>query len=209
MKKKLLILSLLFFFSCKSPQLVDSYRNENFNHPQLNKLMVIGMTPNEKARTKFERRLVKELKKEHIDAVASIDILERPYSKITKSEAELEEMEDHLASMGIKTVLLSKVRAVKREVSLGQAIKNLKGDFRNFKKDYYSNQSLYNDNGIGQDETNTIYKTETSLYSINTGMKKELIWRASIDLTNPKDLKKVVDPYVRIVIDALKTEHIL
>lgn len=207
MKKLYLILSLILFFSCKSPQLVDSYKNENFSHPQLNKLLVIGMTPNEKARTRFERRLVEELKKENVEAVASIDILEGPYSAPTKSIAELDQMEDHLAKMGIHTVLLSKVKAVKSEVSLGQAFKNLKGNFRNFKKDYYSNQSLYNDSS--QDESNTVYQTETSLYSINTGMKKELIWRASIDLTNPKDLKNVVNPYVRIVIDALKTEEVL
>ena len=56
----LLILS-LFLVSCTTTQLVGNWKNPHIDTYQPNKVLVVGLTSNIKARQKFEQQLKEEL----------------------------------------------------------------------------------------------------------------------------------------------------
>jgi len=55
----------------------------------------------------------------------------------------------------------------------------------------------------------TVYHAETSLYCICGGKERALIWRGSIDITDPKNIEKTVDDYVKLVVIAMEEQDLI
>ena len=72
---------------------------------------------------------------------------------------------------------------------------------------YLSHQDIYYDENY-YDEYK-VYHAETSLYCICVGKERELIWRGMIDITDPSNIKNVIDDYITLVVLAMEEQDLI
>ncbi|MFD2564334.1 hypothetical protein [Aquimarina rubra] len=193
--------------SCSSSELVEVWKNPDIDTFEANKVLVIGMTADTDGRKVFEKKLTQALKKNGVTSEKSLDFFEKSFTQSPKTEEELLAMEGKLLEAGFDAILLSKVLAVEDKVTVVQAYRNLDKDFKSFKDDYYQNQDIYYEDGYYEEYE--IYHAETSLYCICPDKERELIWKGSIDITEPENVKKAVGDYIKVLIWALKGQKLL
>ncbi|WP_298541396.1 hypothetical protein [uncultured Aquimarina sp.] len=196
-----------FLVSCSSSELVEVWKNPEIDSFEANKVLVIGMTSDTDGRKVFEKKLTQALKKNGVKSERSLDFFEKSFTKSPKTEEELLSIESKLLEAGFDAILLSKVLAVEEKVTVTQAYRNLDKDFKSFKDDYYQNQEIYYEDGYYS--AYEVYHAETSLYCICPDKERELIWKGSIDITEPENVRKAVGDYVKVLIWALKGQKLL
>ncbi len=208
MKKtiSILIVSLLFI-SCSSTRLLDQWKDPNTIDYKTNKVLVIGITKNEDARRLFENDLTSKLVSKGVNAVKSIDFFGESFTSSKKTEEDLNIIENKLIESDFDAILISKVINSEDKVTFVKAFRNFNDDFKNFKEDYYQNQDIYYSNEYY--EETKIYHAETALYCICTGKERELLWRASIDITNPYKAESTIKDYVNLILKELKNQKLL
>lgn len=193
--------------SCSSSELVENWKNPEIDTFEAQKVLVIGITSDLDNRKIFERKLVSELKKNKVNAVRSLDFFETIYTESPKTEEELLELEEQLIQEGFDAILLSKVVGVEDKVTIVSATRNLDRTFRSFREDYYQNQEIYYEQDYYEEFQ--IFHAESALYCICPEKERETIWRGSIDVTEPENVKKAVNDYVKILTWALKEQQLL
>ncbi|AXT54033.1 hypothetical protein D1818_09790 [Aquimarina sp. BL5] len=193
--------------SCSSSELVEVWTNPDIDTFEANKVLVIGMTADTDGRKVFEKKLTAALKKNGVKSERSLDFFEKSFTKSPKTEEELLAMEGKLLEAGFDAILLSKVLAVEDKITVVKAYRNLDKNFKSFKDDYYQNQDIYYEDGYYS--AYEIYHAETSLYCICPDKERELIWKGSIDITEPENVKKAVGDYIKVLIWALKGQKLL
>ncbi len=201
----LFIVGLLY--SCTSSELVENWKNPDIGTFEAQKVLVIGITQNDNNRKVFEKKLASELKKNGVTAIMSLDFFEKTFTTTPKTEAELMALEEQLTNQGFDAILLSKVVGVEDKVTVVKAYRNLDKTFNSFKQDYYENQEIYHDEDYYEEYQ--VFHAESSLYCICPEKERELIWKGSIDITEPENTKKAVSDYVKVVIWALKGQQLL
>lgn len=202
-----LILLLVFLSACSSARLVESHSPYRAEKPRIEKILIIGMTPLSEFRETFEKSLQKEFKKNHVEAIASITVLEDMPAPGESTEKQLDNLEKYLLEENYNTVLLSKIVQIESHKDLRSSLFNLKGSYRSFKSDYYSNQGIFHADNI--DSSSKIYHTKTSIYTLPKERQRELLWEGEIDLRNPKRVKRTINQYVDILIASLKWDGVL
>ncbi len=203
----LLIITIVVLSGCSSSELVENWKNPDIDTFEAQKVLVIGITPDANNRKIFEKKLVSELKKNGVQAVKSADFFEQSFTTSPRTEDELMALESQLLEKGFDAILLSKVLGVEDRVTVVKAYRNLDKTFRSFKEDYYENQEIYHDEDYYEEYQ--IFHAESSLYCICPDKERELIWKGSIDITEPENTKKAVNDYVNVVIWALKGQQLL
>ncbi|WP_106793414.1 hypothetical protein [Aquimarina sp. Aq78] len=201
----LLISGLLY--GCTSSELVENWKNPDIDTFEAQKVLVVGITPDENARKVFEKKLAKELKKSGVNAVRSLDYFESSFTTSPKTEKEMMSLESKLIENGFDAILLSKVLGVEDKVTVVKAYRNLDKTFDSFRDDYYENQDIYYDEDYYEEYQ--IFHAESSLYCICPDKERELIWKGSIDITEPENIKKAVSDYVKVLVWALKGQQLL
>ncbi|MHA7056275.1 hypothetical protein ACWGOQ_0003585 [Aquimarina sp. M1] len=197
----------VLLMSCSSSELVEVWKNPDIDTFEANKVLVIGMTADINGRKAFEKKLTSALKKNGVTSIKSLDYFEKSFTKSQKTEEDLLAIEGKLLDAGFDAILVSKVLAVEDKVSVVQAYRNLDKHFKSFKDDYYQNQDIhYKDEYYEEYE---VYHAETSLYCICPDRERELIWKGSIDITAPENIKKAVGDYVKVLIWAFKGQNLL
>ena len=207
MMKKLLLFFLLGLIGCSSTEMVENWKNPDIETFEAQKVLVIGITTDLNSRKVFERKLTLILKKNDINAVKSLDLFEQFYTDSPKSEEDLLALEEQLIEEGFDAILLSKVLAVEDKVTVVQAYRNFDKNFKSFRDDYYESQRIYHNDEYYEEYE--VYHAETSLYCICPDKERELIWKGSIDVTEPENIRKAVGDYVRVLIWALKEQKLL
>lgn len=194
-------------YSCSSSELVENWKNPDIDTFEAQKVLVIGITPDESARKVFEKKLATELKKSGVNAVRSLDYFENSFTTSPKTEKEMMAIESKLIENGFDAILLSKVLGVEDKVTVVKAYRNLDKTFDSFRDDYYENQDIYYDEDYYEEYQ--IFHAESSLYCICPDKERELIWKGSIDITEPENIKKAVSDYVKVLVWALKGQQLL
>ncbi|TPN87463.1 hypothetical protein [Aquimarina algicola] len=202
-----LVIILLLFCNCSSSELVENWKNPDIDTFEAQKVLVIGISPNMDNRKIFERKLASELKKNGVEAVRSIDYFEKSFTKTPKTEEEVLALESQLLEKGFEAILLSKVVGVQDRVTVVKAYRNLDKTFSSFKDDYYKNQDIFRDKDYYEEYQ--IFHAESSLYCICPEKERELIWKGSIDITEPENIRKAVGDYVKVLVWALKGQQLL
>lgn len=195
------------FYSCTSSELVENWKNPDIKTFEAQKVLVIGITPEESTRKVFEKKLVAELKKNGVNAVKSMDYFENSFTSSPKTEKEMLALESELLENGFDAILLSKVLGVEDKITVVKAYRNLDKTFKSFKEDYYENQEIYYDEDYYEEYQ--VFHAESSLYCICPDKARELIWKGSIDVTEPENIKKAVGDYVKVLVWALKGQELL
>jgi len=201
----ILIIGLLS--SCSSGELVENWKNPDIDTFEAQKVLVVGITADLSNRKAFEDKLTSSLKKNGVNAIKSLDFFGKLYSDSPKTEEELLELETEMIQEGFDAILLSKVVGVEDKVTVVTAVRNMDRTFRRFREDYYESQEIYYDQDYYEEFQ--IFHAQSTLYCICPEKERETIWQGSIDITEPESVRKAINDYVRILVWALKEQHLL
>lgn len=207
MKYFLLLFFTFFLTACSTTKLVESHSPYRSQPTKVQKVLIIGMAPNKAIRKSFETDLQKAFVKNGVQATLSVEILDSRFIDGESTEKQLNDLEKKLLKEGYDSVLLSKILEVENRKDLRHSLLGLRGSYRSFKSDYFSNQGLFEADTEGDEKK--IYHTQTSLYTLPENRQRELLWQADIDLNNPKKLKRSINQYVNLVVSSLKWEGFL
>ncbi len=205
--KKVILLIVTVLISCSSAQLVDTWKNPDIVIFDAYKVLIVGMTPNEDAREKFETKMKRQFTKRKIEAVRSIDLFDVEFTITARTEKELDEVEQVLLDRDFDAILFTKVLGSESKQSFRQRMADLDSYYGKFSDDYLSHQDIYYDDTYY--DQYMIYHAETSLYCICVGKERELIWRGAIDITDPIDLTKTIDDYIKLVVLAMGEQDVI
>lgn len=205
--KKSLLLTFIVLTGCAATQLVNSWKNPDIVIFDAYKVLIVAMIQNPEARTDFETRMKKEFTKRGVEAVRSIDLFDVAFIDASRSEQELSEVEDQLLDKDFDAILFTKVTGSENRQTFRKKIAELDSYYYRFRDDYLSNQRIYFDKDYYEDYT--VYHAETSLYCICVGKERELIWKGDIDVTDPTNINKTINEYIKLVVLAMKEQDII
>jgi hypothetical protein len=206
MKKIVIVLGLLLS-SCSSIQLVENWKSPDIVIFDANKVLIVGMTQNEEARVDFETKLTKEFTKRQIEAMRSLDLFDVEFTSSEKSEQEIAAVEDLLIERDFDAILFTKVTGYESKKTFRKRLSEVDGIYGRFRDDYLQHQDIYYRDDY-YDEF-MVYHAETSLYCICVGKERQLIWRGTIDITDPQNIKKTIDDYIKLIVLALEEQDII
>lgn len=192
--------------SCSTSRLVDEYVNPEMPNFQANKVLVVGLTPDNDLQRQFEYSLVQALEAEDVIAVKSVDYFGSTVNENIQFEDNLANIKKELLIAGFDAVLFSKVTGQESKVTIAQSYRNITKSFESFKDYYYKNRPVY---GTEQMEDFAVYNTETSLYCLCPEKERDLIWRGKIDIVDPPATTKTIRDYVKTLVRTLKRNSLL
>lgn len=197
----------LVLSGCSSIQLVENWKSPDIVIFDADKVLVVGMTQNKKARENFETRMTKEFTKRDIEAMRSLDLFDVEFTSSEKSEQEIDAVEDLLVERDFDAILFTKVTGYESKKTFMKKISEVDGIYGRFRDDYLEHQDIYYRDDY-YDEF-MVYHAETSLYCLCVGKERQLIWRGTIDITDPQDINKTIDDYIKLIVLALKEQDII
>lgn len=193
--------------SCSSLEFNDFWKNPDIDTYSPNKVLIVGMTSNKKARQQFENGLKEAYELRGVEAITSSEFLRASFTSEKKTEEDLNVLEDKLIDEGFDTILLTKVIGVEDKIAYKTNYKNFDPGYTKFKEDYLKYQDAYYNPDYYEEFS--IYHTETSMYCICPDNPRELIWKGYIDVTDPKSITDTVNEYVRLVVIILEEEQLI
>jgi hypothetical protein len=205
--KKLIILMALALIGCSSASLVTNWKNPEIVLFDANKVLIVGMTSNTEARAQFEEKLQDEFSKRNIEAFKSIDLFDVEFTSSEKSEEELSEVEQQLLNKDFDAILFTKIIGSENKETFRKRMSKMDWSLNSFNEDYLEHQPIFFEEDYYEEFT--IYHAETSLYCICVGKERELIWRGNIDITDPVNIDKTIDDYIKLVVFALKEQDLI
>lgn len=204
--KHLILILILVIVGCSSSRMVDSYKSQAIS-PDLEKILVIGITSHIQGQQVFEEAMEKAFRQKGIKAVQGTQEFDPDFIAREKTREEMDELEQQLREKDFDAILITRVNDVESLTSLGQSYHSFRRMFNDFEEDPYHDQLFYS---TGDDrEKYTIYHTVTSIYKITGEPGGELLWQAHIDLTDPQRIKPAVKQYVRLLMSALEKDKMI
>ncbi|MEP0132655.1 MAG: hypothetical protein ABJJ25_02355 [Eudoraea sp.] len=205
--KKALILIALLSLGCSSTELVDNWKNPDIVIFDASNVLIVGMTSNYKAQEKFETKMKREFSNRGVEAMRSLDVFDVKFTDSERSEEELDDMEQSLLDKDFDAILFTKILGSENKESFRKEMADVDNYYGKFKDDYLTHQDIYYDENY-YDEYK-VYHAETSLYCICVGKERELIWRGIIDITDPSNIKNVIDDYIELVVLAMEEQDLI
>ncbi|MRI00742.1 hypothetical protein GH721_09410 [Kriegella sp. EG-1] len=209
MNKKIVLIALIssLFYNCSSTQLVSNWKDPNTVLFHAYKVLIVGMTENKDVRVDFETKLQEEFDKRKIESMRSIDLFDVKFTSTKQSEKQLSEVEDQLLEKDFDAILFTKVIGSEDKKTLRTKISRAENYLNSFNDDYISHQDIYYKDDYY--ETFSIFHVETALYCICEGKERQTIWRAGIDITDPKNFNKSIDEYIKLVLLAMEDQNLI
>ena len=205
--KKIPFLFLVLLTGCSPVSLVENWKNPDIVLFDAHKVLIVGMTQNEEVRDDFESKLQKEFDKRGIENMRSLDVFDVKFTDSRKTEEELDNVEQSLLDKDFDAILLTKITGSENRESFLQAISKLDNYKGRFNNDYLENQDIFYDDTY-YDQFN-IYHAQTTLYCICEGKDRSMIWRGSIDISDPKNIEKAIDDYIQLVVGAMEEQDLI
>jgi hypothetical protein len=206
MKNGIILLCLLLT-GCASTQLVNQWKNPDIVIFDASKVLIVAMTRNQETRKDFETRMKREFTKRGIEAVRSIDLFDVAFTDAARSEEELGEVEQQLLDKDFDAILFTKVLGSENRQKFRKHIAELDSYHGRFRDDYISNQRIFYDQDYY--DSYKVYHAETALYCICLGKERELIWRSEIEISEPSNISKTIDRYIKLVVLAMRDNDII
>ncbi|WP_091424524.1 hypothetical protein [Formosa sp. Hel1_31_208] len=207
MKVYIHLLLIVLFTSCSTARVTDSWVNEDYVNYQPKKVLIIGLTDNLNGRILFEEQLKNELAKRSIHAIESYTVFEPQFTSSKQSENDIEKEIKRLSSEGFDTVLISAVKGIDEKVSYSGDNFRTYYYWRRFGRYYYLAQDVYYLEGYYSKYK--IYHIEASLYNLKENKDKSLVWVASYDIVDPKQVNSTVTNYVTAIIKSLEEKQLI
>ncbi len=205
--KKLSLVLLITLMGCSSAEMVENWKNPDIVIFDASKVLLVGISNNEGARTKFESKLQKEFDNRKVEAVRSLDVFDVDFTDSRRTEKELDALEQSLLDKDFDAILLTKIIGSESRQSFRKSINDLYTSRDGFNEDYRRHQEIYYDDEFY--ENYTVYNAETSLYCICVGKERSLIWRGNIDILDPDNVEKTIKDYVRLIVVAMEEQDLI
>ena len=205
--KKILLPIAILLAGCSSTSLVENWKNPDTVLFHANKVLIVGMASDEEARTDFETNMQKEFSKRNIEAMRSLDVFDVSFTDTRKTEKELDDVEQSLLDKDFDAILFTKVVGSEDKESFLKSISRWNNYQGRFNDDYLSHQDIYYDQGYY--DKFTVYHAETTLYCICEGKERSMIWRGSIDISDPKNIQKTIKDYIKLVVTAMEEQDLI
>ncbi|WP_281541252.1 hypothetical protein [Maribacter aestuarii] len=205
--KRISIVFVVFIFGCSSVSLVENWKNPDIVLFDADKVLIVGMTQNEEARANFEDQLKREFTKRNVEAMSSLDVFDVNFTDSRKTEEELDDVEQSLLDKGFDAILFTKIIGSENRRSFMKTISSWDNYQGRFNDDYLTHQEIYYDESYY--DTFTVYHAQTTLYCICEGKERAMIWRGSIDITDPENVEKSVKDYIKLVVLALEEQDLI
>src|SRR5690554_699298 len=205
--KTLILLAVLVLSGCSSVNLVENWKNPDIVLFHADQVLIVGMAGNQDVRENFESRLKKEFDKRNVEAMRSLDVFDINFTDSGKTEEDLDNVEHSLLDKDFDAILFTKVTGAENRQSFLKTISKWDNYQGRFKDDYLQNQKIYYDPSYY--DTFTVYHVQTTLYCICEGKERAMIWRGSIDITNPQDIEKSVKDYIQLVVLAMEEQDLI
>ena len=205
--KKLLLLSFVLLTGCSSISLVENWKNPDIVLFHANKVLLVGMVQNQNVRLDFEDHLKEEFEHRNVEAWRSLDVFDVSLTDSKKTEKELDAVERSLLDKDFDAILLTKITGSEDKENFIKSISRWEDHQLRFNDDYLEHQGIYYDENYY--ENFTVYHAETTLYCICEGKERAMIWRGIIDITNPNNIDKAINDYVKLVIAALENQDLI
>lgn len=205
--KKLSIIFVVLIFSCSSVSLVENWKSPDIVLFDAQKVLIVGMTQNENARGDFESKLQQEFDKRGVEAMRSLDVFDVKFTDSRKTEEELDNVEESLLDKDFDAILFTKIIGSENRQAFLKTISRWDNYQGRFNDDYLRHQEIYYDEEYYK--TFKVYQAQTTLYCICEGKERAMIWRGSIDITDPTNIEKSVKDYIRLVLVALEEQDLI
>jgi hypothetical protein len=187
--------------------MVENYKNPDIVLFDAYKVLIVGMANDSDVRQDFETRLKNEFDKRDVEAMRSIDLFDVAFTNTRKTELELDELEEQLLDKDFDAILFTKVAGSENKQTWRKTMSELNSFYGGFKDDYLGSQGIYYDRDYY--DQFKVYHAETSLYCICVGKERALIWRGAIDITDPNNVGKTMDDYIKLVVAAMEKQHLV
>ncbi|MCG2462339.1 hypothetical protein K8352_16375 [Flavobacteriaceae bacterium F89] len=204
---KIVLCLALTLMGCSSTRLVESWKNPDIVLFHTYQVLVVGMSQNPDMKYDFETKLQKEFEKRGVEAMKGLDLFDIKFTDAAKSEEQLSDVEQQLIEKGFDAILFTKVVGTENKDTFKKKTSDLNDYFGTFREDYLYHQSIRQ--GAYYNDRYPVYYTETSLYCICPDKERELIWRASMKIKDPKDITKTVDDYIRLVVKSMEAQDLI
>ena len=207
MKAYTYILGVIFLASCSSARVTDSWVNEEYKDYQPKKILIVGLTDNLNGRVLFEEQLKTELANRGIETVESYDVFRPIFTSLKQTEGDIQKEVERISKEGFDAILISTVKGVDEKTSYSGDTYMRNYYWRRFGRYYYLAQDVYHLEGYYTKYK--IYHIEASLYNLKEDNDKSLVWVASYDLVDPKQINTTVTDYVKAIVKSLEQEHVI
>ncbi len=192
---------------CSSTRLVSTWKNPDVVLFDAYQVLVVGMIQDDSARMEYETKFVEVLKAQGVDAMRSIDLFDVEFTSSERTKKELEEVEEQLLDKGFDAILFTKVIGTENRRTFKDHIRDVDQMFVRFTNDYLEHQNIYYDEGYYN--SFNIYHSETSLYCICIGKEIELIWKGEVDVTEPENINRAMDAYIKLVTKSMGEQNVI
>lgn len=207
MKASIYILVILLLTSCSSTRVTDSWVSETHKNYKPKKILIIGLTDNNPGRQLFEEQLKKELTLRGVEAVESHTVFKPTFTNSIQTEVEIENEIKRLSREGFDAVIISAVKGVDEKVNYSGDHFRVSYNWRRFGSYYYKYQNIYHTEGYYT--RYKVYHIEASLFNLKENNDKSLVWVASYDIVDPREVNATVNNYVKAMIKSLEEHNII
>ena len=207
MKASIYILALILLLGCSVARVSDSWINKEHTNYQPKKVLIIGLTDNITGRRLFEEQLKNELTNRGVEAVESYSIFKPTFTNSKQTEEEIENEIKKLSNDGFDAVLISAVKGVDEKVNYSGDNFRVYYNWRRFGPYYYRYQNIYHLGGYYSKYK--VYHIEASLFNLKENNDKSLVWVASYDIVDPREVNTTVTNYVKAIIKSLEAHQLI
>lgn len=208
----LVVTTIIFFSSCSSVKVLNSWKADNIEAVKDNNLLVIARTDNMAARIAFENEIVDELAKRGVQSTASFN----KFPKLNPDQKITEETEKNIKSLilenGFKGVVLT---VIKEEQELtktvtdggyyaGSTYYGYYPRYYNGFYGYYGHPRSYSTLGNYVEQTTNTYTAknyilETVIYNLEEPEDKQLVAVITSKLEEPENAATTAKQYVKAI----------
>ena len=192
--KLMLSLVLLTVVGCQSTTLKNSWRDPDYKGPPLKKIMVVGVSKQAATRRIYEDQFVAQLKAAGVEGVQSYLFIPQD------GKAEEGMVKEAVQKAGADGALVTRLVRVDVNTQVSPAYPGGMGFYGGYAGAW---GGYYEPGTVTTTDTLVI---DTSLYGLKDST---LLWSGTTSTFAPSDLKKDIDDFAKVIIDALKKQKLI
>jgi len=99
------------------------------------------------------------------------------------------------------------VKGIDEKISYSRDDIIVNNNLRRFGRYYFLAQDVYHTQGYYN--RYKVYNIEASLYNLKSNNKKSLVWMATYELVNPREINKTISNYVSAILKSMETHNLV
>ncbi|MEN8140759.1 MAG: hypothetical protein ABFR97_05980 [Thermodesulfobacteriota bacterium] len=195
------LLLALLLTGCSSTSLVNSWHDDQYAGPALQRVMVIGVLEKDINRRFFETQFVDKIKEEGRDGVASFRFLED-----LTAIADRQQLDAAVQAAQVDSLLIVSVQGVEVKEEYRPGYISWEPSISAGYWDYYHH--AYTARYVpGRTLVNRTVQLESRVYAVGNG--EDLVWAGNTESFNPSTAQRAVDELADLIISEMKKADLI